>query len=119
MEAHKCKERGINDIGFLDPTSINEATVGFRSTADAVCDALVDMQDKKCILLSYNHQYVYPNSYIFPFNDHKSNLHIGHPKCSNHYILIVMNLDKSKIRILDSKRLSCDLIQPCIDMLNK
>jgi hypothetical protein len=119
MEVQKCKEREINDIGFLDPTSINEATVGFRSTADAVCDALVDMQDKKCILLSYNHQYVYPNSYIFPFNDHKSNLHIGHPKCSNHYILIVMNLDKSKIRILDSKRLSCDLIQPCIDMLNK
>jgi hypothetical protein len=34
MEAHKCKEREINDIGFLDPTSTNEATV-----VDAVCDA--------------------------------------------------------------------------------
>jgi hypothetical protein len=34
MEAHKCKERGINDIGFLDPTSINEATLGFMSTVD-------------------------------------------------------------------------------------
>jgi hypothetical protein len=127
MEAQKCKQRRINDIGFFDPTSINEATVGFRSTVDAMCDALIDMQDKKWILLPYNHQYVYPNSYIFLFNNHKSNLHnnhksnlhIGRSKCSNHYILIGINLDKSKIRILDSKRLSHDLIQPCSNMLNK
>jgi hypothetical protein len=65
MEAHKFKERGINDIGFLDPTSINEAIVGFRSTVNAGCDALVDMQDKKWILLPYNHQCMYPNSYIY------------------------------------------------------
>jgi hypothetical protein len=38
---------------------------------------------------------------------------------SNHHILIEINLDKSKITIYDSKRLSQDLIQPCIDMLNK
>ncbi|PVH35057.1 hypothetical protein PAHAL_7G095000 [Panicum hallii] len=56
MEAQKCKQRRINDIGFFDPTSINEATVGFRSTVDAMCDALIDMQDKKWILLPYNHQ---------------------------------------------------------------
>jgi hypothetical protein len=56
MEAHKCKERGINNIDFLDPTSINEATVGFRSTVDVVCYVFVDMQDKKWILLPYNPQ---------------------------------------------------------------
>jgi hypothetical protein len=55
MEARKCKEKGINDLGVLDPTSIKEATVAFRSTVDAVCDALLDMQDKKLIFLPYNH----------------------------------------------------------------
>jgi hypothetical protein len=70
-----------------------------------MCDALLDMQDKKLIFLPYNHQYVYPNSYLFPFDNHKSNLHVRCPKCSNRHILIEINLDKSTIRIYDSKRL--------------
>ena len=58
MEAHKCKKQEINDIGFLDPTSINSCTVDFGSTVDIVYDAFHDMQDKKWILLPYNHKYV-------------------------------------------------------------
>ena len=53
MEEHKCKEKGINDIGFLDPTSINRCTINFRSTVDIVCDAFLHIQDKKGILLPY------------------------------------------------------------------
>jgi hypothetical protein len=58
METQKCKEKDVRKKGFLDPASINEAMIRFKSIIEAVSKPFLDMQDKTYIRLSYNHQYI-------------------------------------------------------------
>ncbi|KAG2629994.1 hypothetical protein PVAP13_3KG472402 [Panicum virgatum] len=54
MESHKCRRCGINNIGFLDPSTVHENTVNLPSTVDYLYKDFLSMQDKRSILLSYN-----------------------------------------------------------------
>jgi hypothetical protein len=52
MESHKCRQSEINDVGFLDPS---EKTVHLLVTVNYLYDAMLVMQNKRSILLSYNY----------------------------------------------------------------
>ncbi|KAG2534049.1 hypothetical protein PVAP13_9NG227722, partial [Panicum virgatum] len=54
MESHKCRRCGINNIGFLDPSTVHENTVNLPSTVDYLYKAFLSTQNKRSILLSYN-----------------------------------------------------------------
>ncbi|KAG2562468.1 hypothetical protein PVAP13_8KG074601 [Panicum virgatum] len=93
MESHKCRRCGINNIGFLDPSTVHENTVNLPSTVDYLYKAFLSMQDKRSILLSYN--------------------------CFYHHVLLDINLNNSRIEVYDSRKRPLSLIQPVIDVVNK
>ncbi|KAG2584011.1 hypothetical protein PVAP13_6KG256506 [Panicum virgatum] len=93
MESHKCRRCGINNIGFLDPSTVHENTVNLPSTVDYLYKAFLSMQDKRSILLSYN--------------------------CFYHHVLLDISLNDSRIEVYDSRKRPLSLIQPVIDVVNK
>ncbi|KAG2577077.1 hypothetical protein PVAP13_6NG080030 [Panicum virgatum] len=86
MESHKCRRCGINNIGFLDPSTVHENTVNLPSTVDYLYKAFLSMQDKRSILLSYN--------------------------CFYHHVLLDISLSDSRIKVSDSRKRPLSLIQP-------
>ena len=53
IESHKCRQEGINIVGFLDPSTVNEKTINLPATVGYLYNAFLATLDKRCILLSY------------------------------------------------------------------
>ncbi|CAN6381654.1 unnamed protein product [Urochloa humidicola] len=92
MESHILKERGIKDIAFLDPVSINEKTLQDPGTAHYLYGAFCKLKMKKSILIAYN--------------------------CKSHYVLLDICILESSIKVYDSKNRHLSMLDPLIQLLN-
>ena len=92
-----CKQRGSNEIGFIDLHIVfkhpKSNPTWKEDTEKNLMKFLAKQRGKKHILFPYN------------FNDH--------------WILIVIDLQQSHMKILDSMRKSLDQIQDMIDIFQR
>jgi len=54
MESFTCQKKGITNIAYLDPQTVNENTLKHAGTYTYLLDAFHALKFKKHILLSYN-----------------------------------------------------------------
>ena len=54
MESFTCQKKGIKDIAYLDPQTVNENTLEHEDTYHYLLEAFHALKFKQHILLSYN-----------------------------------------------------------------
>lgn len=120
MEIQRCRKESIFHIGFIDPYVVNDKTVREygKETENNIFNALMGQHYKTYILLPYNFEYVF--SYwliLILFQALMLRLIIYIYRF--HWVLLAIELDKSKIVVYDSQRRPREDYQLIIDMLNR
>ena len=69
MEIHTCGQKGIIEVGFLDPMKINQMMVATQpqATKDYALEFIQTYQLKRYMLLPYNFGYIFPSMFVLLF----------------------------------------------------
>ena len=124
MKMQECRKSGIYNVGFMDRNVIHEESVHKwpNRTKNNIFMSLEGQHDRTFILLPYNFKWVISLFESLQLANKCIYLTFLYPYvCINsfHWILLVIEIDRSRVTVWDSLRKPPELYQNLIDLMQR